>query len=109
MKIEKNQYFNIGEFSRRIGERALTAPELMEIVSQEIYRVEQLKIALVDDQIKDNPDAVVQLTNEIDTYILSLQEILTQLPADSQEKRVLSSDEIRTLRDKIGDIMKRHN
>ena len=90
-------------------DKTLKVPELMEMISQEIYRVEQLKIALVDDQIKDNPDAVVQLTNEIDTYIMRLQEILTQLPADSQEKRVLSSDELRVLRDKIDDILKRQN
>ena len=109
MKIEKNQYFNVEEFSRKIRERGFTAAELLEIISQEIYRVEQLKIALVDDQIKENPDAVVQLTNEIDTYVMSLQEILTRVPADSDEKRVLNSDELRVLRDKIEELLKRYN
>lgn len=101
---ESNQYFNIEEFINKLGYKQYTANEILEMVSEEINRAEQLKISLVE-QIKQQPDAVVNLSNELDTYVYQLQEILTHLPADSAEKRVLSSDEIQVLRDRIGEIL----
>src|SRR5688572_5874365 len=106
MSDNQSVYFNIDDFLSKLDQHDYTPEQVSELVKQEIRRMERLKVNLLG-ELGSQPEAVILLTNEIDTYRFRLQEILTQIPLDTPEKRFLNSDEMQKLRIRMEKILKK--
>ena len=103
MPIQK-KYFDEMAFLQKINAVSLTGQQLAAILEDEITRVEQLKITLVED-IKESPEPIVRIVNDIDSYITTIQEILVDLAADRYTREVLATEQMQLIRNKIKAIL----
>jgi hypothetical protein len=106
MPDNQNVYFNIDDFLSKLDKQDYTPEQVAELVREEIRRMERLKVNLLG-ELNTQPEAVILLTNEIDTYRFRLQEILSQIPLDTPEKRFINSDEMQKLRARMEKILKK--
>lgn len=106
MSDSQNVYFNIDDFLSQLDQHDYTPEQVTTLVKDEIKRMERLKVNLLG-ELGTQPEAVILLTNEIDTYRFRLQEILSQIPLDIPEKRFLNSDEMQRIRTRMEKILKK--
>lgn len=103
MPIQK-KYFDEDTLLKKVNADALSGEQLASILENEISRVEQLKITLVD-EIEKFPAPTVRIVNDIDSYIYNIQDILVDLQADRYSREVLSTERMQRIRDKIKTIL----
>lgn len=103
MPIQK-KYFDEDTLLKKVNADALSGEQLASILENEISRVEQLKITLVD-EIEKFPAPTVRIVNDIDSSIYNIQDILVDLQADRYSREVLSTERMQRIRDKIKTIL----
>ncbi|MFD2247361.1 hypothetical protein [Pontibacter ruber] len=96
-----DRYFKAEDFLTSLDTANLSGAELAKKLEDEINRNERLKIALVDEELNTNPESVVLIVNDIDSYVFVLQEVLAGLKADNFSNEVLSSARVSQIRNQI--------
>ncbi|WP_242927213.1 hypothetical protein [Pontibacter vulgaris] len=107
--VTQNRYLAVDDFLNKLNATSLTGNEMSQLLLNEVRRIERLKIALVDEDIHNDPASVVLIVNDIDSYILTLQEVLADLKADSYSREVLSSSRVSQIRDQIIKLINRES
>ncbi|RAU81781.1 hypothetical protein [Pontibacter arcticus] len=101
----QNRYLNANMLLNRLFEEGLSLQAITSTLQNEIKQAENLKINLVDEEIKNNPEAVVLLTNDIDSYVMKLQQVLAEIGLDRYSRKVLNSEPIAEVRNAILKIL----